>query len=108
MNLASVAFDIQFILPEILLTIAAIATLIFSLLINNKRAIAYFALASLAITLFYLSKTPIISTSLFSGMLVNDPFAAFFKILAVFIAFVVILISFDYKEISQNWRGEFY
>ena len=102
------AFDLKFILPEIILILAAIATLIFGLLIKNKRVIAFFALASLIITLCFLVKAPILTTSLFSGMLTNDPFAVFFKIISVGIALIVLLISFDYKEISSNYRAEFY
>lgn len=105
MNLAS---HLQCIFPEILLSVAAIITLIFSLLIKNKRAIGYFALASLAITLWYVVKTPVINASIFSGMLINDPFCVFFKILSIFTAILVIFISFDYKEISSSYRGEFY
>ncbi|HCD38545.1 MAG TPA: NADH-quinone oxidoreductase subunit N, partial [Candidatus Omnitrophica bacterium] len=108
MNVAPFIADIKYILPEIILTIAALVILIFSVLIKNKRALAYFSLASLGITLLYVSKTPVITTSLFSGMLVNDSFAAFFKIISIIIALAVILISLEYKEISPNYRGEFY
>lgn len=104
----NLALDLRFILPEIILTASAIFTLLFDLFIKDKRLIAYFVLASLAIAFLYLIGIPAINLELFSGMLVSDSIALFFKILSVAIAIVVILLSFDYKEISGAYRQEFY
>ena len=47
--------------------------------------------------------------SLFSGMLVLDSFTLFCnKIISVFIAIMVMLVSLDYPEIPENYRVEFY
>lgn len=100
--------DLKFILPEIILTAAAIFTLLFDLSIKDKRLIAYFVLSALAVALLYLTRIPAINLNLFSGMIVSDAIALFFRILSVAIAIVVILISFDYKEISAEYRQEFY
>ena len=101
-------FDLKFILPEITLIATAIFMLIFDLFFKAKRLLAYFAIFSLGITLLFLSKMITLNSSLFTGMLVCDPFAIFFKILSVFITIIIILISLDYKEISDRFKVEFY
>lgn len=101
--------DLRFIMAEIILVAAAIFVLMLDLACRSRRLLAYFSLASLAAALLPLLNTAIpASGSLFSGMLVYDPLALFFKIAAVFIGAIVILISLDYAEISANFRGEFY
>lgn len=100
--------DLKFILPEIILTVAAVFALLFDLIIKDKSLIAYFILAALTLALLYLAGIPHINLNLFSGMLVSDAIALFFKILSVCIAIIVMLISFDYKEISAAYRAEFY
>ncbi len=104
----SLILDLKFILPEVILTAAAIFVLVFDLIIKDKRLITCFVISALALALLYLFRIPSISLNLFSGMLVSDAIALFFKILSVGIAITVMLISFGYKEISEAYRREFY
>ncbi len=101
-------FSLMAIFPEITLIALAIAALILDFVLKNKRAIAWLIIFSLSAILLYLCRVPALNMSLFSGMLVLDSFTLFCKMISVFIAIVVMLISMDYKEIQENYRVEFY
>jgi NADH-quinone oxidoreductase subunit N len=101
-------FDLKFIFPEILLLSTAIFILVFDLIWKIRRLLTFLAIFSLSITLLLLSKTVVLNSNLFSGMLILDPFSIFFKIISVFIAIIIILISLDYPRISPKFSVEFY
>lgn len=100
--------EVVAILPEIALSLTAVCVLFLDLLFKNKRLINFIVLLSLGTILVYLCNTPALNVSLFSGMLVSDNFIVFCKRMSVFIAVIIVLISLDYKDISDDYRAEFY
>ena len=104
----SLNFSLMAIFPEIALIALAILALILEFVLKNKRAIAWLIIFSLSAILLYLCQVPALNMSLFSGMLVLDSFTLFCKIISVFIAIMVMLVSLDYPEIPENYRVEFY
>lgn len=105
----SILTDLKFILPELVLMGGAIFILISGLLFNIKEKVgAILGLLILSISLLFLVKSFPAADNLFFGMLTCDSFAAFFKIIFIFIGLAVILISVDYAEIPQRSRAEFY
>lgn len=102
-------FDLKFILPEVILTLAAILILVLDLMFNLKqRILVALSIFSLGGSLLCVNKTSVFVESLFSGMILYDPFAAFFKILFILIASSIILISADYSGIPLTIKTEFY
>ena len=104
----SIAFDLKFILPEIFIISASILILLFSLISKSRRLPVALALISLSITLLILSRMAALNSSLFSGMLVLDPFSIFFKIMSIFTAIIIILVSLNYEGIPSKFRAEFW
>lgn len=98
------------ILPEIILCSLAILTLIADLFLpkEKKSELVYLILPGLLLVLAATIGTFNIKETVLSGSFTIDPFSFFFKLLAIAIAFLVILSSMDYlKELSSN-QGEFY
>ena len=89
----SMNFSVMAIFPEITLIALAILALVLDFVLKSKRAIAWLIILSLSCILLYLCRVPALNMSLFSGMLVLDSFTLFCKIISVFIAIVVMLIS---------------
>lgn len=100
--------DLKFIFPEILIILTALSVLLLDLILKARRFLTYLALGSLIAAFTLLIKMTSLNGSLFSGMLVIDPFAVFFKIIAVFASIIVILISLDYEGIPRKFYVEFY
>jgi NADH-quinone oxidoreductase subunit N len=75
---------------------------------KNRRLTGYCALGGL----FAVAVLGLVPTNLrgdaFLGMYILDPMAVFFKVLAVVITFIVILLSLDYMEKKTPHTGEYY
>jgi len=95
--------------PEILITATIIAVTIVGLLAKDKREVVYPALLGIAgaagidASLFFFQKSP-----LFYGMIALDPLSAFFKMVFLLAAFLVVLFSMASKEVSQSVSPEEY
>ncbi len=104
--------DIQLIaiLPEIILALLACGLFVAESFIQRekKEQLGYYAIGALALTL--LSTIPLwgkeIST--FSGMVVLDSYALFFKTALILISAIIILMSFEYVKIERINLGEYY
>ncbi len=110
-SVGQIQADLPFLGPEVILTLAASIILLGDLLIPRKdsRHLAVPALvglvgASLAALGLYRAE----ARSIFSGMLVVDPFSTYFKLLFLLATAVVVLITYTSKALSQRRMGEYY
>lgn len=95
--------------PEI--TLATFALLVLGLDLAFKRlkdALAYLAIGGLILAIVVTALLSGNQGSLFSGMLVVDPFALYFKIIACLATALVILSSIAFMKTKTPYRGEFY
>lgn len=103
--------SIRFFYPELILTILIIVIILVDLLFRraNKKAllsvIAFIGLLVAFIAVLDLSRFG--ETFLFSGMIALDPFALFFKILAILAAAFIILFAYPTWEIAEKKIAEF-
>jgi len=95
--------------PEITLTIFALLVLGLDLAFKRlKDALAYVAIGGLILAIVVTAPLFGIQGSLFSGMLVVDSFAFYFKIIACLTTGLVILSSIAFMKTKTPYRGEFY
>ncbi len=96
--------------PEILLSVAACALLIFDLLTSRERkaAIGWWCFGVLVLTLVGTFLHPPQAGSILSGMFLADGYAAFFKVLFLIAAALTVLISLRYLDDEGIQRGEYY
>ncbi|MHB1133763.1 MAG: NADH-quinone oxidoreductase subunit N [Chloroflexota bacterium] len=94
--------------PEIAVVALALLVLGLDMFVANKRVVGWFSLAGLAVPIALAVGQIGLHTTSFSGTLVVDGFAIFFKLLFLVAAAAVILMSIQYVEQSLPWRGEFY
>ena len=95
-------------LPELVLGVGGMAVLGLDLLWRNVRAVAAGALVVVLLTVIALipaGSQPMVS---WSGMLVVDDFAAFFKVVFLLGTLLVVLLSVPYVERHELHGGEFY
>lgn len=101
--------SLAFILPEIILAIGVVAAFLLDLFVVEKRWIGDFALVCVALSLFAVAvgaAHP--AVSLFSRMMVHDPFSVFFKMIFALASFAAILMSLGSNEIRRSNQGEYY
>src|SRR5512139_3403158 len=101
--------SLSYILPELVLAATILAVFVADLLVRTKTRIGEIALVGTAISL--LATTQLVGTSsgwLFGRMVVNDPFALFFKILFALAALAAVWMSIGSKEIAKTSQGEYY
>lgn len=98
-------------LPEYVVGFGAAALLLFDAFRKQSggRAPAYFALGVLGLALLF---TIFLgggeSVSLFSGMVVVDPFTQFFRVLFIIAGVLGVLIAIDSDEIGERATGEYF
>src|SRR5215471_17177963 len=107
---------IQFITPEVILTIFACAALVLDVMLpaDRKKVVAWASLAgillammSVAILYFEVVKDQAPRTGFF-GMLIVDNYAVAFKIIFLTGAALSVLLSIKYLDIEGEQRGEYY
>jgi NADH-quinone oxidoreductase subunit N len=107
---------VQFITPEVILTIFACAALVLDVMLpaDRKKVVAWvslagilLAMASVAILYFEVVKDQAPRTSFF-GMLIVDNYAVAFKIIFLTGAALSVLLSIKYLDIEGEQRGEYY
>jgi len=95
--------------PEITLTIFALLVLGLDLAFKRlKDALAYVAIGGLILAMVVTALLFGTQGSLFSGMLVVDSFAFYFKLIACLTTGLVILSSIAFMKTKTPYRGEFY
>lgn len=101
-------FDLQFILPEILLIGSAMTVLMIGVMTAQKKILGLFALLGVVLALTFLTDTFAMTGTFFSGMLVNDGLTMFFRTISLIIAGIVILLSMAYRQLDDEEKGEYY
>lgn len=101
--------SLGYILPELLLVLTILAIFIADLVVREKALLGELALAGVALSLLCvvrLAGGP--ECWLFSKMIVQDPFAIFFKGLFALSAMAAVWMSLGSKEIKGPNQGEYY
>ncbi|MBI5191389.1 MAG: NADH-quinone oxidoreductase subunit N [Nitrospirae bacterium] len=98
------------ILPEMIVLSLALAVLMFDLALpkDEKRYLAYFSVAGLAIAGYQTMNLAGLQLDTFYGMFVLDGYAIFFKVLFYIAAAIAILISIGYVKGQEMDKGEYY
>ena len=88
--------------PELILTVTILIAIIADLFYRRENSfnVAWWVLGGLALTLFAIRLGGGNVTNLFMGTVALDPFANFFKILILLSTALVILMSFNSKELK--------
>lgn len=102
--------SLKLFVPEIIIVVFLSIAIILDLIFRKIRYInGYFALIGFIISGFSLFLTPI-NQIVFLNTFVTDNFALFFKIIILISSIIVVLMSFDSKELKDGNQnlGEFY
>jgi NADH-quinone oxidoreductase subunit N len=108
--------DLAAIGPELELALFGMIVLVFDLLIQNKRWLGYISMVGLAWSGYFLFRLrnivaePSYAAQLtaYGGQLALDPFAWFFKAIALVAAFLAVAISLKYLDTERENHGEYY
>jgi len=97
------------VLPEIFLTVVALAALVLDLFVKReqKQLVGYLSIAGLLALLPIIHATADSGTS-FGGTVISDPYSAFFNTIFAIAAIFAIIISMNYLEKMNAQRGEYY
>jgi len=96
--------------PELILTVTVLTAIIADLFYRRQESykVAWWLLGGLALTLFSIRISSSLISSLFMGTIAIDPFSQFFKVLILISTALVILMSFNSKELKDYRVGEYY
>ncbi len=101
--------SLPYLLPEITLAVGVIAVFLLDLRVQVKERLGEVALLIAALSLGCVAVSIGQSEAvLFSGMVVNDPFAHFFHALFALSCVAVVWMSLGSREISRVSQGEYY
>lgn len=107
--------DLNLIVPEIILTVAACVALVMEVLLPNKRSrwVGYFALggvllAAASVVAAWVTYGASFPLTGFYGMVRLDGFAVVFKLIFLLAAALTIAVSLRYLDVENEQRGEFY
>jgi len=108
--------DLGAIGPELELALFGMIVLVFDLLVKNKRVLGYVSLVGLAWSGYFLFRlrnivdAPAYAGQLFAygGHIALDPFAWFFKGIALVAAGLAVAISLKYLDTERENHGEYY
>jgi NADH-quinone oxidoreductase subunit N len=96
------------ILPEIVLTIAALAVLLADVWVKKKEILGYLTLLGLAATIIAALQPITLNTYSFSEMIVSDGFGNFFQLLFLAAAVITVFMSMHYFRENTALLGEYY
>lgn len=100
--------SLQFIVPEIILTVFAAIVLLVGVFERFKSFTGVIALTGIVLSLFLLPGRTDNDAFLFSGMLINDGFALIFRQILLLISGIIILISMACKNLPDEDISEYY
>jgi len=100
--------DLAVITPELELAGFGLLLLVLDLLVENKRALAYVALAGIASSVFLVFSLDAVNVTAYGGQLVVDPFASYFKLMLLIGTGLTIAMSPRYLDVEREQHGEFY
>jgi NADH-quinone oxidoreductase subunit N len=102
--------DLRVVAPELVLTVFALGILVVTAFTggSTKKPLGYMGLVGVIVAILCLFLDPGRGTKAFSGMVTVDPFAFFFKLLFLIVAFLTVLASMDYTHREDIEFGEYY
>src|SRR5674476_1201706 len=116
MNVDYLIHSLYLIKPEITISAALVLLVLMDLIMgSNKKLLPYIAIAGLIAASYFIFEQFVLSSLAFvskgnKGMIIADPFGAFFKGIVVFASFFVIYFSIKSDEIKASFErhGEYY
>lgn len=101
--------SLGYILPELILVATILVVFLADLVIGDKERIGEIALGGTALALFALAVSGTGASGwLFSRMIIQDPFAVFFKMVFALATLAAVWMSLGSNEIRDMRRGEYY
>jgi NADH-quinone oxidoreductase subunit N len=100
--------SLSYILPELILVATILVAFMADLVIEDKERIGEIALGGTVVALFALAVGGGESGWLFSRMIIQDPFAVFFKMVFALATLAAVWMSLGSKEVRDMRRGEYY
>lgn len=100
--------NFKFILPETILLLFALGILIYSLFTKNRNFLGALALTAIILASLCLPQARASHAGLFFNMLTDDAFSLFFKVVSLFVAGLIVLVSIGYKALPGEHAGEYY
>jgi NADH-quinone oxidoreductase subunit N len=97
--------DLRPVLPEIVLSTAALIILLLDLIIRKKEIVAGLSIASIVATAALMVNA---SGATFGGMFIADGYSLFFKVIFCINVILTVLISMKYVVIEKINYGEYY
>ncbi|KAF0145153.1 MAG: NADH-quinone oxidoreductase subunit N [Nitrospirae bacterium] len=97
--------DLRPVLPEIVMTVLALAILLADLVIKRKETIAFLSIVGVALVTYVL---PGSMGTTFNGMFLSDGYSMFFKLIFMLNVILTVLISVKYIVIEKVNFGEYY
>ena len=96
--------------PELILAVTVLVSIIADLFYRREDSykVSWWLLGGLALTLFSIRNGGSLVSSLFMGTIAIDPFSEFFKVLILLSTTLVILMSFNSKELKDYRVGEYF
>ncbi|HEY7751789.1 MAG TPA: NADH-quinone oxidoreductase subunit N [Ignavibacteriaceae bacterium] len=117
MNFENLSSNLALIKPEIVISITLVLIVLFDLIWHkNKKILPYLSIAGIIISGYFVTEQFGINSSAFitglssKGMIVSDPFGAFFKLIVLLSSLLIILFSITSSEIikTEDRHGEYY
>lgn len=100
--------DLQFLIPELLLFTVSLVVLVMGVLKVSKLWTAFAAYSAVCASLLLLILSPHSAGSFFHGLLHADALTLFFRFLILVATIFAVFISFEFEQIEDDDRGEFY
>lgn len=97
--------DLRPVLPEIVMTVLALAILLADLVIKRKETIAFLSIVGVALVTYVLVGS---MGTTFNGMFLADGYSMFFKLIFMLNVMLTVLISVKYIVIEKVNFGEYY
>jgi NADH-quinone oxidoreductase subunit N len=95
-------------MPEIILTLFGTAIMVLEPLTRAKKTLGWLAALALALAIGFALFAMNFPGTAFSGMIVADGFATFFRVLVCGVGLLTILLSLDYLDRENHQQGEYY
>jgi NADH-quinone oxidoreductase subunit N len=101
--------DLYYLLPELVLTAAALLVLIVDAVTprRSQRLLSWLGLAAIGATAVAMWFVAGANVTVQNGLVAVDPFAFFFKILFLFAAALTLLMSVRYLDVEDSRHGEY-
>jgi NADH-quinone oxidoreductase subunit N len=100
--------DLRPALPEVIMTVSALAVLMADLLFKRKETIAFLSIVCVTVVAYVSCTYTGLTGTAFDGMFISDSYGMFFKLIFFLNAILTVLISVKYIEVEKVNFGEYY